>query len=192
MMTPNVHPIDYDHLLKLRLLVARYGEMDAARWWNTRGLLGRHGRIVLRRGLPKTHSFAQARVVFEVARSRCVEIFNPPEGMTLWNLPVEIEDQFDEAWHKWLDESGEWEPFFSQLESSSKDDLLGVLQAFELITPVQIETVEELRRSAGGRAVPLPGVHTPGDEVFTLLAAGFSKGEPGSPAIPYARLETTP
>jgi hypothetical protein len=29
--------IDYDRLLQLRLAVARFGEMDIARWWNTTG-----------------------------------------------------------------------------------------------------------------------------------------------------------
>ena len=29
--------IDFDRLLKLRLIVARVGEMDLAKWWNTRG-----------------------------------------------------------------------------------------------------------------------------------------------------------
>ena len=40
-------PIDYERLFKLRLTVARHGEMDAAGWWNTRGILGRHGALVL-------------------------------------------------------------------------------------------------------------------------------------------------
>ncbi len=40
MSTP---PIDLDRLLKLRLVVARFGEMDLARWWNTKGQLGRLG-----------------------------------------------------------------------------------------------------------------------------------------------------
>ena len=34
MATPS---IDIDRLLKLRLVVGRYGEMDIAKWWNTRG-----------------------------------------------------------------------------------------------------------------------------------------------------------
>ena len=40
-----MHPpsIDLDRLLKLRLVVARFGEMDLAKWWNTRGQLGRLG-----------------------------------------------------------------------------------------------------------------------------------------------------
>ena len=42
--------IDLDPLLRLRLVVARYGEMDRAGWWNTNGMLGRYGAIVLERG----------------------------------------------------------------------------------------------------------------------------------------------
>jgi hypothetical protein len=30
-----VGDIELDWLLKLRIVVARYGEMDLARWWNT-------------------------------------------------------------------------------------------------------------------------------------------------------------
>ena len=33
--------LDLDRLLRLRLTVARHGEMDAARWWNSKGMLGR-------------------------------------------------------------------------------------------------------------------------------------------------------
>ena len=52
--------LDLERLLKLRLVVARFGEMDLAKWWNTKGQLGRLG-AALRRGLPRTHHFAQAR-----------------------------------------------------------------------------------------------------------------------------------
>ena len=54
--------VDLDRLLRLRLVVARFGE-DLARWWNSRGMLGRHGAVVLKGGFPATHHFAQARVV---------------------------------------------------------------------------------------------------------------------------------
>ena len=40
-MTPPA--VDRTHLLKLRLVVARHGEMEAARWWNSQNVLGRHG-----------------------------------------------------------------------------------------------------------------------------------------------------
>src|SRR5207247_7970135 len=80
-------PIDLERVMRLRLVVARHGEMDCARWWNTKGLLGRLGQIALSRGFPRIHYFAQARVVFAVAKSRCKEIFDPPGCMTLWLLP---------------------------------------------------------------------------------------------------------
>lgn len=41
--------IDLDLLLKLRLTVARFGEMDLAKWWNTKGQLGRVGALALPR-----------------------------------------------------------------------------------------------------------------------------------------------
>jgi hypothetical protein len=46
--------LDFDRLLKLRLVVARYGETDMARWWNTQGVLGRRGAVVLKRDFPST------------------------------------------------------------------------------------------------------------------------------------------
>lgn len=64
------YQIDFDHLFRLRLVVARHGEMDGARWWNTKGILGRNGGMLMSRGFPNTHRFAQARLVFEVARAR--------------------------------------------------------------------------------------------------------------------------
>ena len=52
-----------------------------------------------------------------------------------------------------------------------------------------LDAVSKLRRSAEGRAVPLPGVHTVTDALINQLAAGFSRGEPGKLAVPYARTE---
>ncbi len=87
-MTSSNPDLDFDRLLKLRLVVARVGEMDLAKWWNTNGLLGRKGRILLSRGFPRTHSFAQARATFAVATARSHEVFDPPGCMTLWSLPA--------------------------------------------------------------------------------------------------------
>ena len=188
-MTASPTDIDLTRLFKLRLVVARHGEMDAARWWNTNGILGRRGSMVLKRGFPSTHYFAQARIAFAVARSRCHELFDPPGCMTLWDLPADIEDQFDERWQDWLDEGDQWEPVFEKLAATEPRDLLQMLDAFDLTDGSQVEAVGKLRRSAEGRSVPLAGSHRPDDDIITLLAAGFARGEPGSPAIPYARLE---
>ena len=181
--------IDLTRLFKLRLVIARHGEMDAAGWWNTKGILGRHGSLVLKRGFPATHYFAQARIAFAVARSRCHDLFDPPGCMTLWSLPAEIEDQFEEQWPDWLDQGERWATFFERLAALRGENLLSALGDFGLIEHRHLEAVSKLRRSAEGRSVPLPGTYLPNDETITLLAAGFARSEQGNPAIPYARLE---
>lgn len=186
--------IDFDRLLRLRLVIARFGEMDAARWWNTgdatrrTALLGHAGSVLLSRGFPRTHRFAQARLVFEVARARCAEVFDPPGCINLWNLPPAIEDQFDARWARWLEDREAWTAFFVSIEPPPSD-LIAALKCLGLASDGELDAVSKLRRSAEGRAVPLPGVHAVTDALITQLAAGFSRGEPGQLAVPYARME---
>jgi hypothetical protein len=179
--------MDLDRLLKLRLVVARFGEMDLAKWWNTKGQLGKLGAIALRRGFPRTHRFAQARSVFAVAAHRCAEVFDPPGCVTLWRLPEAIEEEFDARWEQWLDNAAEWALFFEKLESIRGTELVPVLRAFELVSDRDIDAHGKLRRSAEGKAVPLPGVFSGTDEEVALLALGFARGELGALAVPYAR-----
>jgi hypothetical protein len=179
--------VDLERLLKLRLVVARFGEMDLAKWWNTKGQLGRLGALALRRGFPRTHRFAQARSVFAVAAHRCAEVFDPPGCVTLWRLPEAVEEAFDARWEHWLDNAGAWTNFFEKLESLSGSDLAELLRAFELVEERDIEAYSKLRRSAEGRAVPLPGVFSGTDADVALLALGFARGEPSTLAVPYAR-----
>lgn len=183
----SVATIDLNRLLKLRLVVARFGEMDLAKWWNTKGQLGTLGAAALRRGFPRTHNFAQARSVFTVAAHRCAEVFEPPGCVTLWRLPENIEEEFDTRWEQWLDHAAEWAPFFQKLQKTQGADLVGVLRSFELLNDRDAEGLSRLRRSAEGRAVPLPGVFSGTDEDVTLLAIGFARGEVGALAVPYAR-----
>jgi hypothetical protein len=181
--------VDLNRLLKLRLIVARHGEMDGARWWNTDGVLGRKGKVLMSRGFPKTHYFAQARLVFEVARARSAERFPAVPGcITLWNLPASVEDEFDAQWAEWLDEGDSWVEFFEGLQVQD-GDLLTALRAHDLLDPDHDAKVSGMRRSAEGRSVPISGNPRVDDDTVTLLAAGFSRGEVNKPAIPYARVE---
>jgi hypothetical protein len=177
--------LNFELLLKLRLVIARYGEMDGARWWNTKGILGRFGALALGRGFPKTHRFAQAKVAFSVAAHRCQEVYDPPNAYTLWNLSPEIEDQFQEKWHDWLENVEEWEGFFKGIEDISGKEFLELLSERDLISQVQIENAKKLRRSAEGRSVQISGMSELDNEALAMLAAGFFRGEPGKPAIPY-------
>ncbi len=179
--------VDLERLLKLRLVVARFGEMDLAKWWNTKGQLGRLGASVLRRGFPRTHRFAQARSVFAVAAHRCEEIFHPPGCVTLWRLPEEVEEEFDARWEHWLDNANEWSLFFEELAELNGGDLAAILRDMELVAERNLEGFARLRRTAEGRAVALPGVFSNGEEDVSLLALGFARGEPGALAVPYAR-----
>jgi hypothetical protein len=179
--------IDLDRLLKLRLVVARFGEMDIARWWNTNGQLGRLGAAALRRGFSRTHYFAQARSVFAVAAHRCAEVFEPPGCVTLWHLYESIEEEFDTRWEHWLDHAGEWQPFFQKLEGLQGADLVAALRGFDVISDTDAQGLARLRRSTEGRAVPLPGIFSPTDADVTLLALGFARAEIGALAVPYAR-----
>lgn len=180
--------IESSDLLKLRLVVARFGESDGMGWWSTNGMLGRAGTSVLRRGFPITHRFAQARAVCTVATARCQSVFAPPGCITLWNLPVENEDALDASWLGWCRDPAPWADFFERLEMVKTTDLVEMLLQFGLIDTETIEAVKGLRRSAEGKAVPLQGTGKPDLTTVRLLAAGFSKGEKQRPAVPYIRL----
>lgn len=180
--------IDLDRLLKLRLVVGRFGEMDVAKWWNTKGQLGRLGAAALRRGFPRTHYFAQARSVFAVAAHRCNEVFEPPNCVTLWLLPGQIEEEFDARWEHWLDCAAEWTSFFKDLEGLHSDDLVATIRSLDIATDPEGEAASRLRRSAEGRAVLIPGTFSGSDEDIALLALGFARGEVGTLAVPYQRL----
>ncbi|MBS0339217.1 MAG: BrxE family protein [Proteobacteria bacterium] len=179
--------LDLELLFKLRLVVARFGEMDLAKWWNTRGQLGRLGTATLRRGFPRTHRFAQARSVFAVAAHRCTEVFNPPGCFSLWHLPEDVEEAFDVRWEQWVDNAAEWDSFFEELASLSGSDLTGHLQAFGLVQEPDLMAFSKLRRSAEGRAVPVPGAFSGSDSDVALLALGFGRGEPGALSVPYVQ-----
>jgi hypothetical protein len=181
--------LNLDHLLTARLVVARYGEMDVAKWWNTKGVLGRMGATLYGRGMPRTHLFAQARVVFEVAAVRCREVYQLPDAITLWNLPAEVEDSFHDRWHHWIAEQAKWQPLFAKLEAITGGDLIAHLAAAGAITDTVRERVGALRRAADGRAVPVGKVTAIDDHAISLLAAGFARGESGKLAVPYVKVD---
>lgn len=182
--------IDLDWLLRLRLVVARCGEMDANKWWNTTGQLGPLGAKVLRRGFPRTHYFAQARSVFAVAEHRCAQVFNPPNCATLWHLTDGIEDEFDASWESWIDHAKDWAPFFEAVAEIKVFDVPSQLEQLKLVTSAEIADANVLKRSAEGKAVQSPRVFAPDHQSVALLALGFSKGAKAELCVPYARLDS--
>ena len=184
MIAPVLSSADLDQLVRLRLAVARFGEMDGARWWNTRGMLGRLGSLALKRGFPRSHVFAQARAAFAVASDRCREVYDPPSGFTLWKLPSSLEDQFESHWHTCIAEADRWRSFVDELQDVACD-LLDLLRKLNLLSDAEAHAAMKFRRSVDRRAVPVPGNLAAPASTCRMLAAGFFRGEPGEPAIPY-------
>jgi hypothetical protein len=176
--------VDMDRLFKLRLVVARVGEMDVAAWWNTQGQLGSLGTSVLKRGFRRTHHFAQARSVFAVAIQRCAELYERKGSITLWALPPDLEDAFEMHWEQWLEAAEDWRPFFESLEECTTD-LVAELRRFHLVTDDQVVRASRLRRTAEQRAVQVPGDFGGSDDELTMLALAFSHGDRGSPVVPF-------
>jgi len=180
-------PIDLDQLFALRLAIARLGEMDNAGWWNTRGLLAASGAFALRRGLPRTHHFAQARVVFAVAAQRCQAVFNATNVLTLWSMPALIEDAFEDRWPAFIRAAEQWAPHFARVAALRGHDVPGALRDVGLVDDTVADAAKRLRRSPEGNAVALPKLPL-NDRALALLAAGFAQAEPGRLAVPYLQV----
>ena len=188
MLPPCAHhkDLELDRLLKLRLVVGRAGEADLHGWWNTQGVLGPIGESLFRRGFPRTHPWARARVVFEVARQRCLERYPNPKAVTLWNLPAVIEDAFDHRWASWIESTDQWSPFFRKLQTLTSAPLLESLMDFDLWHMSHTKVLSNLAHQ-GSLDVQLP--HQPlNDASLTLLAGAFSFSEKGSPIVPWLDL----
>lgn len=165
--------------------------MDNAGWWNTKGLLGSSGSFVLRRGFPITHTFAQARIVFAVATERCREVFAAPDCVTLWQLPANIEEQFEERWQGWLDLTEDWQPVFGQVAALRGHDVLGTLSALGLIADQDMLAITQLPGPAHDPSLRLdPGSsgRDLDDDLVTLLAAAFANSAPGKLTVPFLQL----
>lgn len=180
--------IDLDWLLRVRIVVGRCGEMDAQRWWNTDGQLSPFGAEVLKRGFPRTHCFAQARSVFAVAAHRCVEVFDPPDAVTLWRLPDEVEEAFDARWEGWLDTAATWSPFFESVAALKEFGVAGALRSLALVDDAEAEAASGLKIAAGGKGVLVPGSFDLGRRNVALLALGFAKCAKGELVVPYSPL----
>lgn len=181
-----------EQVTKLRMTVARFGEMDRSKWWNTKGMLGHVGELAISRGFPKTHVFARARAVFAVASARSEEVFNPPDSYTLWRLPVEIEDWIADAWANWLEQPEEWKEFLAAVDGESQKEFLPALKDLGLISDVTADRAANLRRADDFRSVPIKLNGESPQETVELLAAAHGCSESGKLAVPFVREEEFP
>ena len=179
-------PAIEEKLAKLRITIARYGEMDRAKWWNTKGLLSPLGEAALKRGFHRTHVFARAKAVFAVAGSRSQEVFDLADTYTLWRLPVQLEDQLEDAWAKWLEDPEPWAEFLAAVDDRSSEPLLTVLEQLELVSSETVKIADSLRRADDMHSVPIISeASLSHDAAIELLAAAHACSEKGKLAVPY-------
>jgi hypothetical protein len=174
------------------MAVARQGEMDRSKWWNTNGLLSQVGELAISRGFPKSHVFARARAAFAVASARSEEVFNPPDSYTLWRLPVEIEDQLEDAWAGWLESPDEWKDLLERIDAAGSNDLVSVLTSLELVSEQTVNRAKGRRRADDLKSVPLKMDGETVIEAIELLAVAHGSSAPGKLAVPFIREEDFP
>lgn len=142
---------------------------------------------MLRRGFPRTHYFAQTRSVCMVAAARCAQIFDPPGSVTLWRLTDAFEERFDVLWEGWLDDAGNWCPFFERVASLKSTDVTLSLRELGLVTDEEIAAGRTLKKSVDGRSIQMPKLFDGGRQTVAMLALGFAAGSLGNLVVPYAR-----
>lgn len=179
-------PADLDDLLRLRLVVARVGEADNAGWWATEGVLGPEGRFVYERLAPRTAPFAQARVAFAAARARCADRV-PTGAVTLWSLPADVEEAFEDRWATWLEQPTAWEDTFESVGDLDTPDVLGALLEHDLVGPADADEARSLGAAPPDPSVQLVSPDALDARALRRLAAGFACGRPSAPVVPYFR-----
>lgn len=179
--------LDYEWLLKLRVAIARCGEMDLARWWNTGKQLGAPGASVLKRGFPRTHYFAQARGVMAVASHRCDQLLGQTDAITLWRLPEAVEERFESLWETWLDRHVEWRPYFEAVAALRSGDVIAATTDLGLVTSDEVKTILALRAAPEGRGLAVGDNFTGKRPQIALLALAFSVGRASDPVVPFVR-----
>ena len=182
-----MRPAELELLLKLRLVLARVGESDKAKWWASDGVLSPTGEYVYERIAPRTAVFARARVAFAIAREQCAAHV-PSGSVTLWSLPATIEEAFDDRWSHWLEEAT-WAVFFQEVEKVETSNALEALLALDLIGKEEAQAVQALKAAPPDKSVRVTEASTVDADLLRLLAAGFGRSTPGHLVVPYARYE---
>lgn len=179
-------PSDLDLLLRLRLVVARVGESDNAKWWASDGVLSSDGHYAYSSLAARTNPFARARVVFAIARERCTD--QAPSGArTLWSLPPEVEEAFDDRWSHWLDHVDEWVDMFVDVESLTTVDVLAALTERGLISDGHADVARALTAAPPDPSVELSTPPVFDADTIRQLAAGFACSQPEKLVVPYVR-----
>lgn len=177
--------IDAEWLFKLRVVIARCGEMDLGRWWNSGKQLAAAGASVLSRGLPRTHYFAQARCVTAIAEQRCIQLLGNDRAITLWRLPASIEEGIERCWEGWIDDAAAWTEFFTSVAALSEGDAANALKSLGLVDAAELKAAAGLKRSGDERGIAVAKSFSGSRRELALLALGFGASGVNDPVVPF-------
>ncbi len=91
-MVGHIHPDLLGRILDLRLLIARAGEQDSLKWWNSHALT-KDGQWALKRLYPRYANYAGARLSIEAAALVHAQKIAQRPAVTLFGLGVELDAQ---------------------------------------------------------------------------------------------------
>ncbi len=179
--------VDLDRLLKLRLVVARYGEMDRAAGGTRTGCSGATERSPSSAG-SRAPTDSPRRASSSLSPALAARSSSTPPLGHAWRLPAEVEDQFDDRWQAWLGEPDSWNPFFDELATAEPADL-----------PLRARgTRPDLAGTYRGRRGTPPICRRPRGSAHRRTRAQrrphhasrgrLRQGRARAPAIPYAKL----
>ena len=177
--------LDAGRLIRLRAAVGRFGEMDAAGWWNTQGVLGPRGAAVYKRGFPRTQFLARLHVVASVAGERSAALYPAPGVATLWKLPPALERTVTYREREWAssDKGGDWSEFETAIASPPPENLVKWLDDLGLIEPGTSSEIESLALVPGGAGIAVPG--PVGQHAVELLAAAHGRSKSRQLVVPF-------
>lgn len=185
-MSPRLTEV-FPDLFRLRWCIARLGENDAMRWWDSHALTSQ-GRYALGRIFQRTTELSAADLSFRAARARHDEQVPDEELVHLFRLGEEVEGEFE----RWLmDRKAEgWQ---ADVPDPGEHDLgsLSVAEALELMdVPVHSDFQERTQHSVALGTADEGAAETPGRlmEISTRLAGAYGLSARGELTAPYIRV----
>ncbi len=91
-MVGSIHPDLLGRILDLRILLARAGEQDSLKWWNSYALTA-EGQWALKRLYPRHANYAGARLSIEAAALVHAQKIAQRPAVTLFGLGVDLDAQ---------------------------------------------------------------------------------------------------
>ncbi len=183
-----------DELLRIRALVARYGEPGQLDWWSTDILGPSGGAFVAERLFPRTYRWAAIELAIEAAAIIEKDRLNRRVGVTLFRMPEKLERSLDLRFRDLKIELRDPGELFPAIVFS--EQLPPIEEAVERVLGQRPSDGTETEREDEGQLICLGGqtlveLDSPDrlQAVIRRLAWAYTDSPKGSLRVPYFRLK---